>query len=92
MSRLEKTTNWMVFGNICVMFALSLFMAFSNYEFATNHSDHWYIFKDLKPIERLSTTSFFSFWLILNSMIPLELPISLEISKFVATYFMQVDV
>ena len=91
MSRLERTTNWMILGNICVMFALSLFMAISNYKFARNHSDHWYIFEDLKSVERLSTASFFSFWLILNSMIPLELPISMEISKFVATYFMQVD-
>ena len=91
MSRLEKMTNWIVLGNICIMFVLSLSMALSNYKFATEHTSHWYVFERLKTIEGLSVASFFSFWLILNSMVPLELPISMEISKFVATYFMQED-
>ena len=91
MSRLEKTTNWLVAINIAVMLSFSLGMAFFNYDFANNHQDHQYIFQDLESAKGLAFASFFSFSLIMNRLIPLELPICMEIAKFIATYFMQGD-
>ena len=89
MSRLEKTTNYLIFINVGIMLVFALTMAFFNHSFVTSHLDHQYIFYGLNSTEGLSFASFFSFWLILNSLVPLELPICMELAKFVASYFMQ---
>ena len=89
MSQLEKDTNWTIFGNLMIMLTFSIILAFFNYEFASTHLDHTYLFYKLESVKLLSLASFFSFWLILNSLIPLELPIMMEIAKFVSTNLMQ---
>ena len=91
MSRLEKVTNIIVFINIAIMLLFSLVLAFMNYGFAASHLDHEYMFYGIDSAGGLSAASFFSFWLILNSLIPLELPVMMEISKFITTFFMQND-
>ena len=68
-------------------------LTFANYSFSeSNREGFWYIY-DLGPSNsEIAFTSFFSFYLILNSFIPLELPVVIEISKFLTTMFMQADV
>ena len=43
------------------------------------------------PIGVQSLGAFLSFYLILNSFIPLEVPVMVELSKFMATYFIEQD-
>ena len=56
-----------------------------------NRDSYLYIYEDAPATETLAFSAFFSFYLILNSFIPLELPIVIEISKMLTTYFMQND-
>ena len=40
MSRLEKTTNYLIFINVGIMLTFAIAMAFFNYSFVTSHLDH----------------------------------------------------
>ena len=90
MSQLEKNTNLTIGGNLVIMLTFSVVLAFCNYFFASSHLNHTYMLDDVNPTT-LSLHSFFSFWLILNALIPLELPVCMEIAKFVVTTLMEQD-
>ena len=89
MSTLEKETNYAIAGNVIIMILMCIIMAFFNYRWASINKTHVYIFGENYDSEgTLALASFFSFWLILNQFIPLELPLAMEIGKFVSTSLM----
>ena len=92
MSELEKNTNWALLFNLILMISMSLVLALFNYDFSERHIGHTYLFEGLKSTTELAIASFFSFWLIFNRLIPLELLFSMEMAKFMSTYFIQTDV
>lgn len=64
-------------------------LALANYSFNERNRDNYTYIYELGPSNgEISFSSFFSFYLILNSFIPLELPIVIEIAKFLTTMFM----
>lgn len=68
-------------------------LAVANYNFNERNRDNaWYIFESAPESSEIAFSVFFSFYLILNSFIPGELPLMLEVCKFLATFFMQADV
>lgn len=77
-------------SNVIMMLLLALFMALANYSFTESHrGPDWYLFdKDAPSSAAIAGGSFFSFYLVLNSFVPLELVIIMEFSKFLSTMFM----
>ena len=79
--------------NVILMLSMAAGLAIANYAFTDrNYEKYDYLFENAPSASELSFSAFFSFYLILNSFIPLELPVIIEISKFLTTYFMQNDV
>lgn len=74
------------------MLILALCMAFANLSFnGTEREKHHYVFEGADTNSNIALKAFFSFYLILNSYVPLELIIMLEIAKSLATFFLQAD-
>ena len=68
-------------------------LTIANYAFSERNRDRYtYIYDNQPSNSKIALSAFFSFYLILNSFIPLELPVVLEISKMITTQFMQSDV
>jgi len=92
-STLEHQLNMALIGNVILMLSMAAALTLANYAFTVENRDaHTYIYEDAKESGVVAFGSFFSFYLILNSFMPLELPVVIEISKFLATMFMQADV
>ena len=67
-------------------------LAYFNYWFSSNNrSQHWYIFEKADSDEKMAVQSFFSFFLINNSFIPIDLAVGLEMGKAMYIYFLQND-
>ena len=79
--------------NLILMLTMAISLTIANSAFSTrNREIDAYIFEDAPSSSKMAFAAFFSFYLILNSFIPLELPVVIEISKMLTTYFMQNDV
>ena len=79
-------------GNVILMLLMAGSLTIANYFFTENNREAFsYIYQDGPDSGVFALGSFFSFYLILNSFMPLELPIIMEFSKFLATMFMQSD-
>jgi len=81
--------------NIITLIILSFFSALVNYPFNTERMPtHTYLYEDPTGKEsafQYSFRAFWSFYLILNALIPLELVVCLEIGKFICTFYMMDD-
>lgn len=78
--------------NVILMFVMAGALCIANYSFVERNRDKdIYIFEDAPDSGTIAGAAFFSFYLILNSFMPLELPVIIEISKFLATLWMQSD-
>ncbi len=92
-STLEHQTNMALVFNVILMFVMAGCLTVANYNFSERNRDKdWYIYESAPENGEIAFAAFFSFYLILNSFIPLELPVIIEICKFLATLFMQADV
>ena len=92
-SRLEKSLNFFMMFNVLLMLTLALTLTYRNFWFnKVNFDRHLYIFKD-SPLSRLELTQSagFSFYLIMNQYVPMDLVIALELIKIVSTAFMEAD-
>ena len=91
-STLEHQINMALLMNLALMVGIAFLMALANYSFTERERDRcWYVFDKAESSDELSTASFFSFYLMMNSFIPIELPVVIEIAKLVQTYFMEND-
>ena len=92
-STLEHQTNMALICNLILMLIMATSLTIANSAFSTsNREKDVYLFEDAPSSSEMAFKAFFSFYLILNSFIPLELPVVIEISKMLTTYFMQNDV
>lgn len=75
------------------MLTMAFCLCLANYSFNDANMDkHYYIFDKSEFGEaRLAFNAFFSFYLILNAYVPLDLIIVIEISKLFSTPFMESD-
>jgi len=75
--------------NLGLMLTMATALSLANLAFNNrNRENYWYIYDRAPSNETIALSSFGSFYLILNSFIPLELPVVIEICKFFSTYFM----
>ena len=92
-SKIERLLNHFLLINVILMLTMAICLSIACYYFNLAHfSNHWYIFQLPTHDEfGLAWRAFFSFYLILNSYVPLDLIVTLEISKFIYTSIMQAD-
>jgi magnesium-transporting ATPase (P-type) len=91
-SRLEVLLNFVILCNLIVALALGVLGAILNHFWVSTHFQQAdYIFFKSTPSPSISVKAFFSFFLILNSFVPLDLLVILEISKLWYTPFMEWD-
>ena len=91
-SHLEYYYNIIMVINVVLMLSMAACLSLANYSFNERVGQHSeYISYDSLPIGVQSLGAFLSFYLILNSFIPLEVPVMVELSKFMATYFIEQD-
>lgn len=92
-SRVEAMLNYFSAINLSAMLFMAGMLTIANYRFNSEVSNSYgYIFyKSKLTNSQYASAAFFSFYLILNGYIPLDLLLCIEISKFLCTPFMQAD-
>ena len=93
MSHLEKQINKLVLFIVSLQMVMCLLVTLlSIVWFSTETFDDLYILDDgANSPAILSTISFFSYFLLLNTMLPISLAVSLEIIKVIQARFIEVD-
>ena len=92
-SQFEFNVNVVLGINVALLFLLSFVSCFAGLSFNRRHREgDWYIYDGIPGDRRLAVSSFFSYYLILNSFIPLELPFTFEGAKLFLTYWIEHDV
>ena len=82
-STLEHQVNISLLLNLILMLAMAGSLALANYHFSeTKRDTHWYLFDKAPSSGEISLASFFSFYLVLNSFVPIDLVMLVEASKF----------
>ena len=72
--------------NFGILLLFACLMCSANYYYTTNERKHWYIYeKESFSPAFVTFMSFFSFYLILNSLIPLDLLCSTEVQRLYFT-------
>lgn len=92
-SKIETTLNYFLITNVCLLLTMAGCLSIANWRFNVAHY-HEYLYVFQKPSldeKQLAGAAFFSFYLILNSYVPLDLIIVIEIAKLVCTPFMEAD-
>ena len=92
-SRIEAMLNYFSAINLAAMLFMAGMLSIANYRFNEKFSESYgYIFQKSKlSNSQYASAAFFSFYLILNGYIPLDLLLCIEVSKFLCTPFMQAD-
>jgi len=94
-SRFETVLNYVLVFNLLLAIVFAVCGAVMNAFWTSSHIDtHLYIFQQLDSSDSAFLTSFkvfFSMYLIVNSFVPLDLLVALEISKLVYTPFFDAD-
>jgi len=67
--------------NVAIMLVMSAITSGVNYYFNVTHQNHFYIYQNWVTPSEIALACFFSFWLILNSHIPLDCIVVIEFSK-----------
>ena len=71
---------------------MSILSAVLNSLWSTSARDHWYLeYPEDYDFKLFSFLTFFSYFLLYNTMIPISLIVSLEFVKVFQSYFMQSD-
>lgn len=79
-STLEKRTNKMLLFNLGIFLITATTLALMNYYWASQPRTAWYIFDgETRTAGSISASSFLSFYLILNLVIPLDLIVGTEL-------------
>ena len=90
-SQFESILNKIVVFQLIIQTGLCLFFAISSVSFESDENSKMYTY-NLHPEPWVQgTTTYFSFFLLLNSLIPISLIVNLELVKFLLTFFVQLD-
>ena len=91
-SRFERILNFVLVLNLLFAAVLAILGAFLNHWWYDNHfENHKYIFGEEEHNTSASFKSFFSFYLIVNSFVPLDLLVAIELFKLFYTLYMEND-
>ncbi len=91
LSRLDHQVNWVTLFLLIFMLLLCLGCAFGTYaEILRTFQDSTYIEDTMSPASR-SVLSFFTYFLLYNSIIPIALPVTLEISRALQMCCLKLD-
>ena len=91
-SKLYKGINALMAFNILLIVSIAAVFAALNYSFVTDYEDTAeYLFQDADPPSEQAGRAFFSFYLLFNQFVPMELLISLEMVQIVNVVFMDND-
>jgi len=91
-SATDTRTNYVLVFNTIILLTFSLLFSLLNYRFSTTNLEKFdYIFEgDFDP-KVSAANSFFSFYLLMNLIIPLDMAVSMEFIKLVVTLFIESD-
>ena len=87
LSKLERQINKLILSILCtqlVICAVALFFAIFYFE---KQEDLWYL-PDLGTFASYGIITFLSYFLLINTMIPISLIVSLEVVKIVQAFFL----
>jgi phospholipid-transporting ATPase len=90
-SQFEMILNRIVVFQLVIQTALCIFLAISGTAFATNSMHYLFTASEGQSNGYIGSTTYFAFFLLLNSLIPISLIVNLEMVKFVQTFFVQWD-
>jgi phospholipid-transporting ATPase len=92
MSHVDKTINYILLCNALVMILFTFVLAFYSYKWVDANIDrHTYVFQGDLSQTKIVTQSFFSFYLLNSSFMPLDLAVGLEMGRFMYIYFIEGD-
>ncbi|XP_065059008.1 probable phospholipid-transporting ATPase IA isoform X2 [Rhopilema esculentum] len=90
-SNVDHTTNVQILFLFAMLIALGLFTSIGNEIWTSKHrKTDWYLgFEGLKP-QNFGLT-FLTFGILFNNLIPISLPVTLEVVKFIQAMFINMD-
>ena len=91
MSKLEGQLNSLVISIVVVQSVLCAFMAINAQVWQTSNKFDEYIAETVDSITEISVLSFFTYFLLLNTLLPISLQVALEVCKMVQAYFISQD-
>ena len=78
----DKMVNYyFAWNTFCILFPIGLSLMFACYNFIETHSTHLYIFEDASPTLTQAISAYGSFYLLNNTMIPLDLVVLVDWAK-----------
>jgi phospholipid-transporting ATPase len=91
-SQIEETMNKLLLGIMGLQAIMCIVSAILNSLWSKKGADHWYLeYPSDYDFNLYSFLTFFSYFLLYNTMIPISLIVSLEFVKVFQSYFMQTD-
>lgn len=90
-SQFENILNKIVIFQLIIQTGLCIFLAISSVSFDRNNNKSIYIYNPDDNPWVIGSTTYFSFFLLLNSLIPISMIVSLELVKFIQSFFVQFD-
>lgn len=90
-SQFENILNKIVVFQLVIQTGLCLFLAISSVSFENDKNSKIYTYEIYDSNWMQGVTTYFSFFLLLNSLIPISMIVSLELVKFLQTFFVQWD-
>lgn len=92
-SKLYRGINYLMLLNVIVIIVMAGICAFFNYQNITENQDKakYIFYKSGDNINKMTRDSFFSFYLLFNQFVPMELLISLEMVQIFNILFMDND-
>ena len=90
-SQFEKILNKIVIFQLAIQTGLCVFLAISSVSFENQNKNAPYsAYSNTSNLE-IGSTTYFAFFILLNSLIPISMIVSLELVKFIQTFFVQMD-
>ena len=91
MSHLEGQINNLVISIVMVQSCLCAFMAINTKMWLSANKFDEFVAEQLTPAAEISVLSFFTYFLLLNTLLPISLQVAFEVCKMVQAYFITQD-
>ena len=90
-SHFELILNKIVIFQLLIQTGLCLFLAISSVSFENSHKYSPFSQDSETSSWVIGSTTYFSFFILLNSLIPISMIVSLELVKFIQTFYLEMD-
>jgi len=91
-SRIERIMNQLIVFILGIQMIICIIQAIIAFMWQAKKSENHYYLQEERSASWVGFISFFSYFLLLNTLIPISLVVTLEIVKFMQLFFMQWDV